>query len=357
LLNADIDRLKKKITSLNPENPVSIFSCTFTKYDGTLVRWEIVLTLTCFTVFEKYLLIGRDIKDYSYDGSLFKNIFENSLVGIAISRAGYTLYVNLPYLKMFGYDRASEIVGTPILNQIAPEYRKEVLERAKKKEQGEKIPTSYECAGLKKDGTIFTLHLEVTRIILPDGPASLGFFIDVTERKNSELKIKLSEEKISKAFNINPNATFIATTDEGRFIEVNDSFCNMSGYTREDVIGKTSVEIGYWYDGENRFQFIEDMKNDKLIKCIQMKFKTKSGEICAGLLSADKLIINNEPCILSTFVDITDKLEFKQKITRLDCLNMLGELAAGIGHEIRNPMTYNTRVSATYKIWENRVRE
>jgi len=199
LLNSDIDRLKKKITSLNPENPVSIFSCTFKKYDGTLVRWEIVLTLTCFVEIEEYLLIGRDIKDYSYDGSLFKNIFENSPLGIAISSAGYTLYVNLPYLKMFGYERASEIVETPILNQIAPEYRKKVLERAKKREQGEKIPTSYECVGLKKDGTIFTFHLEVTRIILPDGPASLGFFIDVTERKNSELKIKLSEEKFSKA--------------------------------------------------------------------------------------------------------------------------------------------------------------
>jgi len=70
-----------------------------------------------------------------------------------------------------------------------------------------------------------------------------------------------------------------------------------------------------------------------------MKFKTKSGEIRMGLLSADKLVINNEPCILSTFVDITDKLEFEQKIARLDCLNMLGEFAASIGHEIRNPLT------------------
>ena len=116
----------------------------------------------------------------------FRSLIENAPVGIAVARSGLTLYANPAYLRMFGYTDEAELYGTPLTDQIAPPYREEIMERTRRREKGEVAPNSYETVGLRKDGSSFPFYVSVTRMELSDGPASIAFFTDITERKRAE---------------------------------------------------------------------------------------------------------------------------------------------------------------------------
>ena len=116
----------------------------------------------------------------------FRSLIENAPVGIAVARSGLTLYANPAYLRMFGYTDEAELYGTPLTDQIAPPYREEIMERTRRREKGEAAPNSYETVGLRKDGSSFPFYVSVTRMELSDGPASIAFFTDITERKRAE---------------------------------------------------------------------------------------------------------------------------------------------------------------------------
>jgi len=118
----------------------------------------------------------------------FRSVFENSPVGIAIVRNVSFIYVNTAHLRLFGHSDASELCGTSLLNLIAPDRREEISEVIHRRERGEPTPDAYETMGCKKDGSLFSFYVEVAKIELSDGPATVTFVIDVTERKRAELE-------------------------------------------------------------------------------------------------------------------------------------------------------------------------
>ena len=116
----------------------------------------------------------------------FRSVFENSPVGIAIVRNVSFLYVNTAHLRLFGHSDASEVCGTSLLNLIAPDRREEMSEVIHRRERGEPTPNAYETMGCRKDGSLFSFYVEVAKVVLSDGPATVAFIIDVTERKRAE---------------------------------------------------------------------------------------------------------------------------------------------------------------------------
>lgn len=149
--------------------------------------------------------------------------------------------------------------------------------------------------------------------------------------------LRLSEEKFAKAFTASPVAMSIATLEEGRYVEVNDAFCSLMGYSREEIIGKTSLVI--WNCPENRQYFKQLIKEHGLIKDHEFNFITRSGEVRIGLLSGQYIQLGEDTFILSSVNDITEQRRIDREMERLDRMNLIGEMAASIGHEIRNPMT------------------
>lgn len=160
-----------------------------------------------------------------------------------------------------------------------------------------------------------------------------------TEHKRMEEALRLSEERFSKAFNASPSTMAITSLKDGRFIDVNDNFCRVVGYTREEIIGQTSLEIGFWLDRTDRDLILQSIKNNNPVQDMEVIFRKRKVEHRQGLYSAEEVDINGEPCILSIITDITELRKMEIEITRLDRLNLVGEMAASIGHEIRNPMT------------------
>jgi PAS domain S-box-containing protein len=156
------------------------------------------------------------------------------------------------------------------------------------------------------------------------------------ERLQMEEALRLSEDKFSKAFRSSPNAITISTLKDGRYIEVNESCLQMLGYNREDMIGRSAIELGVWPKPEDRSRMMELLQQQETISNLELELCKKSGAMLQGLLSAEIIHLENEPCLLAVTTDIT---ALKQAEKALERLAEVGELASMIVHEVRNPLT------------------
>ena len=118
-----------------------------------------------------------------------RTLIEQSPLAISFSRDGITLEVNARYLSMFGYASADEVCDTPVLQRIAPSRRAEMQRLIEQRRHGA-APTSYEIVGLRKDGSEFPMFVSTKRIDLADGPLTMSFLMDFTERKQAEERIR-----------------------------------------------------------------------------------------------------------------------------------------------------------------------
>ncbi|MGI5921214.1 MAG: PAS domain S-box protein [Syntrophomonadaceae bacterium] len=246
--------------------------------------------------------------------------------------------VNEAFLKSTGYEE-HQVIGRTIRELglwADPEQMDFIIKQIQEHGTVQNIETKYRT----KSGEIKTVLISV-EIIEIDGEAHMLISNrDITERKRMEEQLRLSEECFAKAFNASPLLMTISTLREGRFIKANRAFCRTTGYRRNDVIGKSSLELGFWPDPDDRNQIIARiMDNNESILDVEVRFNIAGGEQRIGLYSAQLLDVHGQPCLLSVIMDVTDLRKMEAEMTRLDRLNVVGEMAASIGHEIRNPMT------------------
>ncbi len=159
----------------------------------------------------------------------------------------------------------------------------------------------------------------------------------VEEEQRLNLKrLRLSEERFSNLFHSSPIMMTISTPDEDIFYDVNAKFEEITGYSRHEIIGRSFSDLNIWADQSNWTEVI-GMLNDK--RNIERAIRTKFGEIRTFLISQTIVNFNNEDYWLYASIDITERKKMQREMARLDRLNLVGEMAASIGHEIRNPMT------------------
>ena len=138
--------------------------------------------------------------------------------------------------------------------------------------------TNYEQCLRRKDGSNVWLLGSANLVEGKDGVPAVNeeTFVDITERKNAE-------EIFRKAFNANPEPITIATISEGRYIDVNESFLRVTGYPREEVIGRTSTELNFWDKPEDRLALLSKyLRKQGSVRDIEITFRTKSGEHAHG---------------------------------------------------------------------------
>ena len=135
---------------------------------------------------------------------------------------------------------------------------------------------------------------------------------EVRSRQLAELALRFSEEKFAKAFRSSPAAMTIATFEEGYLTEVNQSFCNLTGYFPEEILGKSDREINLWVNRGDRDRFCQILQLSGTIYKKEFQFRTKFDKIKFVLLSAEIISIGDTNCILMMTYDITEQKQAQE---------------------------------------------
>lgn len=125
-----------------------------------------------------------------------------------------------------------------------------------------------------------------------------------------------SEARFTTAFNSSPIPMCITTFPEGRYVSVNESFITLSGYSRQEILGKTSLDLNIWFDSEERLRFIESLQNHRTFSNEEIRFRPKSGEVLTTLYFAENVSIANKNYILSSAINITDLKQAQDALQR-----------------------------------------
>jgi PAS domain S-box-containing protein len=147
-------------------------------------------------------------------------------------------------------------------------------------------------------------------------PLIAAFVSDITERKGAEEKMKNSEEKFRKAFVTSPDSININRLDDGLYVEINKGFTQILGFTEDEVIGKTSLELNIWENLTDRNKLVSGLLKNGYVENFEAKFSTKKGEIKNGLMSAAVIELNRIPHILSITRDITERKMVEEELAK-----------------------------------------
>jgi PAS domain S-box-containing protein/putative nucleotidyltransferase with HDIG domain len=249
----------------------------------------------------------------------YRSIFENAIEGIFQSTPqGRFLRANSAMVKMFGYATAEDLIAdiTDIGQQIyaRPEDREKIVELLEK----DGIIHDYEIECRRKDGSPFWVSDNMYAVRDPNGAVLYfeGALLDITERKRAEEALRKSEEKFAKAFQASPLIVVISRVRDAYLIEVNESLEKVMGYTREEAIGRTSLELGLWVNPAERERIVQILLANGRLRNEETLFRTKSGEVITCLYSAELIELDGEKCVLTSIENITERRRAEEALQK-----------------------------------------
>jgi PAS domain S-box-containing protein len=167
-------------------------------------------------------------------------------------------------------------------------------------------------------------------LILAEAVLIFGLLVQRARRKTAEEGLQKSEARFSKVFRLSPMAKTLTRLRDEHCVDLNEAFEHLSGWRRDEVLGRTPAEIGIWTDPDERRRFVEELERERHVRDHEAQFHTKSGEIRMVSRSSDLVEIDGELCALTVIADITER---KRADEQLQCLS--GELLRSQDEERR----------------------
>ena len=270
---------------------------------------------------------SRATHDLSESEKRYRNVVQTQTELICRYLPDTTItFVNDAYCRYFNKTR-EELVGTKFLELIPENDRQETLGYVQSLLKNPRIEST-EHQAILADGSI-TWQQWIDHVIT-NGNGRVkelqGIGRDITERKLAEEALQVSEQRFATAFSANPQPMSLTTLAEGHYIDVNESFLQMSGYTREEVIGNTSLRLGIFEAPEDREKLVGPLREGKSVKNLELMFRTKSGEFRILLSSAELINLGGQQCVLVASSDITDRKRLEEE--RIQAENELSQLTS-----------------------------
>jgi PAS domain S-box-containing protein len=237
----------------------------------------------------------------------FRRSLDDSPLGVRIvTIEGETIYANRAILDIYGFDSIEELKTTPAEKRYTPESFAEYQIRREKRKQGDDVTSEYYISIERKDGEVRQLHVFRKEILWDAERQFQVLYNDITERKRAEDKLRESEKKFSAAFHRGPQMMAISDIETGRYLEVNDNFSRVTGFSKEETFGKTSVELGILTQ-EDRQEIVRELQSTGSLSGKELRMFRKNQEPIHCLFFGEIIPVFGKNRLLSLVEDITER--------------------------------------------------
>jgi PAS domain S-box-containing protein len=207
--------------------------------------------------------------------------------------------------QVFGYS-AAEAIGQKI-DFLSPADKQEESRRIVEKVMKGEAVKHFDTVRQKKDGTLIDVSLTVSPILSGTGQIMglSGIAHDISLRRRFEEEMKRSEEKFSKVFRHSPTALTLTRSKDHSYVDINRAFEEITGWHRDELIGRTPFDIDLWLDPGERVWLVAELLAGKVLRNYEVRYRRRDGTEGVALASADLIQIGDESCVLSGIADIT----------------------------------------------------
>jgi PAS domain S-box-containing protein len=237
----------------------------------------------------------------------YQNFFNTlELLLFVLDTDGNIIYCNDTACTRLGYTR-EELIGTPVVNIHPPDQRMfaEILIKEMLAGQIDSCPIPI----IQKNGKLIQVETKVVVGTWQGKPALYGVTKDVTA-------LKLSNEKFTSIFRFCPIPLAITNVVDGKIYDVNDAWCEYTGYSLEDIEGKTMYDLKLYQNEQDRESLISKLEHSGVLQDYDIVMQVKNDKIVMGKFSAVNIQIDGKDCWITAMVDRTNQEKLEQAITR-----------------------------------------
>lgn len=243
-----------------------------------------------------------------------ERLFRRSPLPVALSglEDGTVIDVNDAWCRTYGYAR-ERVIGrnaAEIGLWTDLERRRALSERL----LAEGVVRNFQCRWRRGSGEFAEVLLSADLIELDGEQVILSSAVDVTEARRAEVRLRESEARFVKIFRSSPIPVVLSRVEDGRYLEVNDAWLHWFGLAREEVIGKTSLELEVWANPADRARIVRRLVEGEPVRNVECRLRKKSGQTADTLLSAELFELGGERCMVTSLMDITERKRAERQL-------------------------------------------
>lgn len=219
------------------------------------------------------------------------------------------VWVTPRFYELLGYKNDEFEMGfEKFTSLLHPEDREYTMEAVRAHLEDQK-PYDVEYRLQKKSGDYIWFHARGQALWDKQGNVlrMSGSIQDISKRKQTEEQLLASEEKFSKAFRSSPDSYTITRQSDGKIVEVNEGFERIFGYSTDEVVGRSTLELNLWANPDQRQEFMELLRKQGYLRDLDVDLRNKSGEILQCQVSAESITIDDTPCMAAITRDMTER--------------------------------------------------